>query len=90
MFLAFIALIIRNELNKKLRQYLTSKRISLDSAINRLCSVRCRNSGDSWVLSSALTKTQREIVQILNVNFAKLANPHLKKFTKYSSLIDLQ
>ncbi len=26
----------------------------------------------------------------LYVNFAKLANPHLKKFTKYSSLIDLQ
>lgn len=67
MFLAFIALIIRKSLDNKLRSYLTKTRIGLDSAISRLSDITCIKKDHNWMLKSALTKQQKELISVLNL-----------------------
>lgn len=67
LFIAFIALIIRRMLDNKLRPYLKISRIGLDSAIARLSDITCRKYGESWVLTSSLSKQQKELVETLNI-----------------------
>lgn len=67
LFLAFIGLIIRKCLDRKLRTYLSKRRIGLDSAIDRLADIRCRRTEGSWVLEKAMTKQQKELVEVLQL-----------------------
>ena len=67
LFLAFIGLIIRKTLESKLRAYLNKNRIGLDSAIDRLSDISCRKDGETWILDKALTKQQKELVEILQL-----------------------
>ena len=67
LFIAFIALIIRKLLDNKLRSYLTKSRIGLDSAIERLADIQCTKKDQIWILTSALTKQQKELVEELKL-----------------------
>ena len=72
LFLAFIGLILRKTLENKLRSYLTKSRIDLDSAIARLMDITCRKQNDEWVLTSALSKQQKELVKALDLPISQL------------------
>ena len=72
LFLAFIGLILRKTLENKLRSYLTKSRIGLDSAIARLGDITCRKQNDGWVLTSALSKQQKELVKALDLPISLL------------------
>ncbi|WP_317382900.1 transposase [Anaerobiospirillum succiniciproducens] len=72
LFLAFIGLILRKTLENKLRAYLTKSRIDLDSAIARLMDITCRKQNDEWVLTSALSKQQKELVKALDLPISQL------------------
>lgn len=72
LFLAFIGLILRKTLENKLRSYLTKSRIGLDSAIARLGDITCRKQNDEWILTSALSKQQKELVKALDLPISQL------------------
>ena len=72
LFLAFIGLILRKTLENKLRSYLTKSRIDIDSAIARLMDITCRKQNDEWVLTSALSKQQKELVKALDLPISQL------------------
>ena len=72
LFLAFIGLILRKTLENKLRSYLTKSRIDIDSAIARLMDITCRKQNDEWVLTSALSKQQKELVKALDLPIRQL------------------
>ena len=72
LFLAIIGLILRKTLENKLRGYLTKSRIGLDSAIARLGDITCRKQNDGWVLTSALSKQQKELVKALDLPISRL------------------
>ena len=72
LFLAFIGLILRKTLENKLRSYLTKTRIDLDSAIARLMDITCSKQNDEWVLTSALSKQQKELVKALDLPISQL------------------
>ena len=72
LFLAFIGLIIRKALESKLRAFLNKNRIGLDSAIDRLSDISCRKDGEAWILDKALTKQQKEMIEILQLPLSYL------------------
>ncbi len=67
LFIAFIGLILRTVLKQRLSDFTSGNRIGLDSAISRLCDIECRKVNNTWILSKALTKQQKELVKILNL-----------------------
>lgn len=67
LFLAFIGLIIRKALEKKLRPFLNRNRMGLDSAFSRLADISCLKNGELWILDKALTKQQKELAEILQL-----------------------
>ena len=81
LFIAFIALIIRKLLDNKLRSYLTKSRIGLDSAIERLADIQCIKKDQMWILSSALSKQQKELVEVLKLPINYLDIPAHKSTT---------
>ena len=72
LFLAFIGLIIRKALESKLRAFLNKNMIGLDSAIDRLSDISCRKDGEAWILDKALTKQQKEMIEILQLPLSYL------------------
>lgn len=72
LFLAFIGLIIRKTLEKKLRPYLNRTRMGLDSAFSRLADLSCMKAGELWILDKALTKQQKELAEILQLPVSRL------------------
>lgn len=67
LFLAFIGLIIRKALENKLRPWIASARSSFDAAASKLGETACLKKGEKWVLLSAPTKQQKEIIKALNL-----------------------
>ena len=63
---------MRKTLENKLRSYLTKSRIDIDSAIARLMDITCRKQNDEWVLTSALSKQQKELVKALDLPISVL------------------
>ena len=63
---------MRKTLENKLRSYLTKSRIGLDSAIARLGDITCRKQNDEWILTSALSKQQKELVKALDLPISQL------------------
>lgn len=67
LFVLFISLILRTTLSIKLRDWIRKNRYSLIGCIHQLKNIQCRKFGQNWVLSKALTKKQKEIVEILKL-----------------------
>ena len=63
---------MRKTLENKLRSYLTKSSIGLDSAIARLGDITCRKQNDEWILTSALSKQQKELVKALDLPISQL------------------
>lgn len=72
LFIAFLGLILRTALKQKLHCYINKSRISLDSAISRLMDIECIKFNNKWSLSKALTKQQKEMIEILNLPIKNL------------------
>lgn len=72
LFLAFIGLIIRKTFELKLGEYLRKRGMGLDSALDRLRDITCTKKGDLWILDNALTKKQKELVELLKLPVSSL------------------
>ena len=70
MFVTFIACIIRKYIERKLNKYLSLKSISLDEAFMKLSNISLVTGLHMNRLQKALTKEQREILEVFNDNGA--------------------
>lgn len=67
MFVLFLSLIIQTHLRNALKPLIHIRRKALRAAFVELSDIRCRKHGNRWCLKSALTRSQREMVQALDL-----------------------
>ena len=77
LFVMFVALILRRSIHRRLSSYLEEKGYSDEDAIRELEGIRFYKAKDGWRLKDAVTKTQREIMQALNLKLTD--NTELKQ-----------
>lgn len=65
----FVALILRRSIHRRLSAYLEENGYSDKDAIRELEGIKFYKAKDGWRLRDAITKTQREIIQALNLKF---------------------
>lgn len=65
----FVALILRRSIHRRLSAYLEENGYSYEDAIRELEGIKFYKAKDGWRLRDAITKTQREIIQALNLKF---------------------
>ncbi len=63
----FVALILRRVFTRRLEQYLKENSISTTTAIKELEEIKFYKAKDGWHLKDSITKTQREILEHLNL-----------------------
>lgn len=66
-FLAFVGLILRRTFSNRLKEWIQSKRLSLNAALEMLCDIECRKSGSQWLLTKAFTAQQKDLIKRLNI-----------------------
>lgn len=67
LFVMFVALILRRSIHRRLAEYLKENGYSDEDAIRELEGIRFYKAKDGWRLKDAITKTQREIMQALDL-----------------------
>ena len=67
LFIMFVALILRRVFTRRLEQYLKENSISTTTAIKELEEIKFYKAKDGWHLKDSITKTQREILEHLNL-----------------------
>lgn len=73
LFIGFIALLLRAGFKQKLGSMSKKKHSNtLDTLLKKLLYIRCRKCGEGWLLESALTSEQKEIVRLLNLDLHTL------------------
>ena len=100
----FISLILRRAFHSRIKDYIKKNGLSDETAIRELENITFYKGADGWRLKDALSKTQREILQQLNLKLRNDAEVNLAMFkqrvrkgrkskltdpTLFSSLIDV-
>ena len=67
LFVLFISLIIRTHMSLKLKDWIRKNKFSLIGCVHQLKNIQCRKYRSNWILNKALTKKQKEIVEILKL-----------------------
>ncbi|MDY5779676.1 MAG: transposase [Succinivibrionaceae bacterium] len=80
LFAMFVSLILRRAFHSRIKDYIKKNGLSDESAIRELENITFYKGADGWCLKDALSKTQREILQQLNLKLRNDAEVNLAMF----------